>query len=258
MTYCLGIRVREGLVGLADGRVTAGNQIAAARKAIMLGDGDHRFFVMTSGLRSVRDKVIAYLKRDHGADRADAFPTLLDAVAAFAGTLRRVREEDADALRQSDLTFNLHAVIGGQLAEDAEPQLVLVYPEGNWIAVDERTPYISIGSTSYGKPILDRGLSFETGLRQAVKLAYLSFDSTRLSATDVGFPIDMLTFEAAQRTWRFDHFEYDEMVEQRQWWNQHIKALAERMPDGHWLDTLLPPGAGAADPRLSVVQNRAE
>ena len=26
MTYCLGIKVRQGLIGLADGRITTGNQ----------------------------------------------------------------------------------------------------------------------------------------------------------------------------------------------------------------------------------------
>lgn len=259
MTYCLGIRVKEGLVALADGRVTAGNQIAAAQKVIMLGAGGAQFFVMTSGLRSVRDKVIAYMKRSYRADQADAFPTLLDAVTAFAACLRKVRDEDADALKQSDLPFNLHAIIGGQLSKDTEPQIVLVYPEGNWIAVDERSPYISIGATTYGKPILDRGLTVNTSLRHAVKLAYLSFDSTRLSATDVGFPIDMLTFEAATLLWRSDHFAHDDMVEQRQWWNQNIKQLAERMPEGPWVSGLLPAaGDESTEHRIALVPKSLE
>lgn len=64
MTYCLGIKIRDGLIGLSDGRITAGTQVSAARKVTLIGSRGHRFFVMSSGLRSVRDKALAYLRRD--------------------------------------------------------------------------------------------------------------------------------------------------------------------------------------------------
>lgn len=248
MTYCLGIRVRDGLIALADGRVTAGNQIAQAKKVIMMGEEQHRFFIMTSGLRSVRDKVLAYFKRvgDPAGLNGDeaAFPSMIDAVGGFTRCLRKVRQEDEEALRASDLHFNLHAIIGGQLSQDSAPTLFLVYPEGNWIEVDERTPYLSIGSTGYGKPILDRALSYDSTLSHALKLAYLSFDSTRTSATDVGYPLDMISYRSADRSWREAHFEQDELVAQRQWWNQEITALANKLPDGPWMNSLLDDGDG--------------
>jgi putative proteasome-type protease len=228
------------MVALADGRVTTGNQMAAARKVTLFGDGPHRFFIMTSGLRSVRDKVLAYLAHDRDQLPEPSFASMLDAIGAFTDCLRKVAEEDEDALAKSDLTFNLHAIIGGRLSRDRKPTMFLVYPEGNWIEVDERTPYLSIGATTYGKPILDRALSYDTEIRHALKLAYLSFDSTRFSSTDVGFPIDMLCYTAADQHWREDHFEYDELVDERQWWNRNITELAERMPDGPWLNSLLP------------------
>lgn len=227
------------MVALADGRVTTGNQMASARKVTLLGDGPHRFFIMTSGLRSVRDKVLAYLAKDRDQSTDPAFSSMLDAIGAFTDCLRRVAIEDEEALAKSDLTFNLHAIIGGQLSRDRKPSMFLVYPEGNWIEVDERTPYLSIGATAYGKPILDRALSYDTEIRHALKLAYLSFDSTRFSSTDVGFPIDMLSYTATDQIWREDHFEYDDLVTERQWWNQNITELAERMPDGPWLKSLL-------------------
>lgn len=239
MTYCLGIKTRHGLVALADGRVTSGNQMAAARKLMMFGE-QHRLFVMTSGLRSVRDKVVTYFRRDLAAQPEQMFPTLVDAMTAFAQRLREVAAEDREALQAAELTFNLHAIIGGKLSQDSAPMLFLIYPEGNWIEIDERAPYVSIGSTAYGKPILDRALRYDTDLRDAVKLAYLSFDSTRFSSVDVGYPIDILTYSNHDRTWREAGFEYDDMVEQRQWWNEHITALAARMPDGPWVDGLLP------------------
>jgi putative proteasome-type protease len=243
------MRVREGLIALSDGRVTAGSQMASARKMIMLGEEGERFFVMTSGLRSVRDKALAYLRREPTA-REHGFGSMLEAVGVFSRCLRRVWEEDAEALAASELQFNLHALIGGRLPDDDQPTIFLVYPQGNWIEVDERTPYLSIGATAYGKPILDRALKYDTAMRHALKLAYLSFDSTRFSSTDVGYPIDVTTYLNADGRWRETHFEYEDLVEQRQWWNREITALAERMPDGPWVDTLLPPGQ-----RLSLVRD---
>ena len=175
MTYCLGIKVRDGLIGLADGRITSGTQLTSARKVTLHGPNGSQFFIMTSGLRSLRDKAIAYLERDRRA-AAVPYATMLDAVGAYTQCLRRVIDEDRTALEHSHIAFNLHAIIGGQLAGDEEPTMFLVYPECNWIQVDERTPYLSIGVTGYGKPILDRALHYDTPLRTALKLAYLSFE----------------------------------------------------------------------------------
>jgi putative proteasome-type protease len=241
MTYCLAIKVRDGLIGLADGRITSGTQVSAARKLTLHKSGGAQFFIMTSGLRSVRDKTVAYLERAH--KKAGGYRTMLDAVTAYTVALRQVTEEDKEALERSNLAFNLHSLIGGQLADDAEPTIFLVYPEGNWIEVDERTPYLSIGITTYGKPILDRALRHETSLRTALKLAYVSFDSTRLSSSDVGFPIDVISYSVGDRQWRERQYDYDELREQSQWWNRHLTELAVALPDGSWVDGVLPPGA---------------
>lgn len=240
MTYCLGIKTRDGLIGLSDGRITSGSQLSSARKVTMMGSGGDRFFIMNSGLRSVRDKTLAYLRRDMQKRRGEAYATMLDAVSAFTTCLRQVAAEDRESLEASKLHFNLHAIIGGQLAEDREPSMFLVYPEGNWIEVDERTPYLSIGATAYGKPILDRALTYGTDMQTALKLAYLSFDSTRFSTNDVGFPIDMVSYHAESRSWRQSNYDYDDLSEQRQWWNRNLTELARRMPDGPWVETLVP------------------
>lgn len=250
MTYCLAIRVAEGLLALADGRITSGNQVTTARKMTLHGVGDRRFALLTSGLRSVRDKTIAYLERHLREDKPEGFDSLIDAATAYAACLRRVADEDRDALARSALPFDLHTLIAGHLPGDPHPTVYLIYPEGNWVEVTERTPYLSIGATAYGKPILDRALRFDTPLRHAMKIAYLSFDSTRFSAANVGFPIDMATLPANEREWRHDLYDYDELLAQRDWWNVNITRLAESMPDGPWIETLLPRTLG---PRLSVV-----
>ena len=246
MTYCVGIKVKEGVVALADGRITAGTQVTSARKTAMFGDAATEIVIMTSGLRSLRDKTFAYLRRAM-QERGSPHGSMFEAVMEYSKCLRAVAEEEREALARGNLFFNLHALVCGQLPLDTEPTVYLVYPEGSWLEVDSRTPYLSIGETTYGKPILDRALSYGTSLRNAVKLAYLSFDSTRISAADVGFPIDILTYGRAERRWREAHFDYDDMVRQRQWWNSNLMELAARMPDDQWSETLFP-----ANP-LSVV-----
>ena len=134
MTYCLGIKVREGLIGLADGRITSGSELTSARKVTLHGPNGSQFFVMTSGMRSLRDKAVAYLERDYNAMGA-SYPTMLDAVQGYTKCLRQVIDEDKDAVERSNLLFNLHAIIGGQLTNDREPTMFLVYPECNWIQV---------------------------------------------------------------------------------------------------------------------------
>lgn len=240
MTYCLGIKVRDGLVCLADGRVTSGRQVSNARKLSQHGPEGQRFVVMTSGLRSLRDKTLAYLDREFRTESGKHSRSLLDAVHCYGRCLRRVEKEDGGALEKSELSFNLHSIIAGRLPEDAEPTLYLVYPEGNWIEVDSRTPYLSIGSTAYGKPILDRALTGETTLQTALKLAYLSFDSTRFSSADVGFPLDLGAYPTEEGVWRLGQYDYDDLMEQRVWWNEHLTELANRMPDGPWVGELLP------------------
>jgi putative proteasome-type protease len=87
-------------------------------------------------------------------------------------------------------------------------------------------------------------------MQTALKLAYLSFDSTRFSSADVGFPIDMVAMTNADSAWRQSQFDYDDLVDQRQWWNRNLTDLAQRMPDGPWIDKLMP----NAQPSLAVVR----
>ena len=121
MTYCLAIKVQEGLVCLADGRITAGTQVTTARKVEFIGPRSASVLTMTSGLRSLRDKTLAYQKRAIRRDNGKAYATMLDAVEAYCDCLRQVYDEDAEDLERSKLSFNLHSIIAGKMSEDEEP-----------------------------------------------------------------------------------------------------------------------------------------
>ena len=114
MTFCLGMKVEDGLVGIADTRVTSGAECITAGKVSIHQHGRHSMFLMTSGLRSVRDKAVTYFDEAIG-ESDQTFDKLFKAVNVFATQIRRVADEDRDALGNAGLIFNLHALVGGQL-----------------------------------------------------------------------------------------------------------------------------------------------
>ena len=85
MTFCLGMIVQEGIVGIADSRLTSGNEIISAKKISVYQQGRGSFFIMTSGLRSVRDKALTYFMR-----RSRAGPNLA-IVSSRSSTPSRTR-----------------------------------------------------------------------------------------------------------------------------------------------------------------------
>lgn len=235
MTFCLGMRVREGLVGLADTRIISGNECLTARKiATFRGEG-YSLFVMTSGLRSVRDKTLTYFA-ELMEDRSEPFARTFKAVNAFAEQLRRVAAEDKQALEDSGLSFSISALIGGQFPQDKEPRLYLVYPQGNWVEIGPGTPYAIIGATGYGKPVLDRTLRFEDSLRLALKVGCLAFDSTRISASDVDFPLDVILY--ANGVLHEHRYERHDLRDVNTWWQDRLRELVQKLPSD-WMDTAL-------------------
>jgi putative proteasome-type protease len=86
-------------------------------------------------------------------------------------------------------------LVGGQIAGDGH-RLFQVYSAGNFVEASSRNPFLQLGETKYGKPILDRALTMRSGLDEAAKLALLSFDATIRSNLSVAPPIDLLRYEA--------------------------------------------------------------
>jgi putative proteasome-type protease len=241
VTFCVGVRVAGGLVGLADTQIVKGSEVTSKAKLSLHDHFGRRYFVMTSGLRSVRDKVVLRLE-DALAAQPKACVRLHQIATAFGDQLRHVRAEDGPSLEAGGLRFNLHAIIGGQLAGDAEAQLFLVYPEGNWVTATDDAPSFIIGRTAYGKPILDRLLTPATPLPQAIALAYLAFDATRASVVDVEFPIDVVVMTDGEV--RDQRFEADELASAHDSWHGHLHDALLALPT-EWSAGLLPlPGGG--------------
>lgn len=229
MTYCLGIKTHEGLVGLADTRITSGSETTTSKKIYTINKPKHSFFIMTSGLRSVRDKAITYFT-EVIEEEDDSFDKLYKAANKFSQQVKRVAEEDCESLERSGFTFNLYAIVGGQLQRDSEPKLFMLYPEGNWIEVGESTPFVIIGNTGFGHPILRRSITYNETLEYALRSAFLSFDATRLSANDVGYPLDTVIMK--KNTYKIiEHrFQEKELQHISDYWNDSLRQSIIALP----------------------------
>lgn len=194
MTFCLGITVKEGLIAIADTRITAGNEMYSNKKISIHEINKHSLFIMTAGLRSVRDKAVTYFNQAVH-EQEESYDYMFQAATAFGQMLKKVAAEDRETLEKEGYQFNLHAIVGGQMPKDAEHKLFLIFPEGNWIEINDGLKYQIIGNSNYGKPLLNRNLSHETSLKDALKMGFLSFDATQVSTNDVDYPIDVVVYE---------------------------------------------------------------
>ena len=234
MTFCLGMIVEEGIVGIADSRLTSGNEIISAKKVTNYQHGRGSLFIMTSGLRSIRDKTLTYFEEALG-DRLEPHDRLFNVVNTFTDQIRRVSREDKEALVESGLKFDFYALVGGRLAGDRDHLLYLVYPQGNWVEIGRGTPYQIIGSAAYGKPVLDRTLKYADSLRFALKVGCLAFDSTRISAADVDFPIDVTIYE--RNSCRITEHRYykQDLAPISDWWQERLRNSVRELP-AEWID----------------------
>lgn len=238
MTFCVGIKVRQGIVALADTQIVRGDEQVSKQKLSVVNHADDSLIAMTSGLRSVRDKSLIYLSEQLGRQQ-QPLDRLYKVVNLFGEQLRRVYSEDAVALTSSGLTWNPHAIIAGRLRNDQSSQMFYVYPQGNWIETAIDSPYFIIGRTHYGKPILDRLLNYETSLISAFALALLAFDATRTSVNDVDCPIDVAIIAEGSRHATYQRFSDDQIRGVTQWWSDTLSNSLQSIPMD-WAANLFP------------------
>ncbi len=236
MTYCLGIWSRHGLVMASDSRTNAGHdQVNVSSKMhTFVQPGERVFVLLSSGSLSCTQSIITLLRRDfdQGKGLAQA-PSLYDAARVIGEQVRRVSDMDRVALERDDFKFNVNLILGGQVRGEP-PGLFVIYPQGNPLQASMDSPYLQIGETKYGRPILDRGIRFEkTTLEEGAKYALLSLDSTMRSNVTVGPPIDLLAYGVDElvvtRRRRFSAGDPD-LVKIGMRWEQALRQAVGRLP----------------------------
>ena len=242
MTYCVGIEVDEGLVFAADTRTSASfDDVRVYRKMhIFEYPGDRVFVIMSAGNLATTQLTISRLQRD--ADDPNATRSLrsfthLYEVAEYVGDMLVASQAKMkDDAQQSGVSVQSTLILGGQIAGE-RPGLYMIYPLGNCIATSPETPYLQIGESKYGKPILDRILRPQTTLEDAARCALVSLDSTIRSNLSVGLPIDIALIRAGdlkitqKMRMEGDTPLYSEIHET---WSRKLEAAVDSLPRFPW------------------------
>jgi putative proteasome-type protease len=201
VTYCVAMRLNEGLIFMSDTRTNAGvDNISKFRKMFTWEvPGERVITVLTAGNLATSQAVISLLDERTKAPH-ERRPSLLEAPTMFqianiiGDTLKEVIKTQKMTGPESEADFGATIIVGGQI-NGMSSRLFLIYPEGNFIEASEETPFFQVGETKYGRPILLRAYDREMSFEEAVKLLYVSFDSTLKANLSVGMPLDLQVVE---------------------------------------------------------------
>lgn len=203
MTYCVGLKLKAGLVLLSDTRTNAGiDNIARFRKMFVFEEPGERVVVlMTAGNLGVTQGVVTRVETAIKRGRVDPeiesvlnCETLYRAAQIVGEDMQEVQKRDRANIEAQGSAADATIIVAGQ-RKGGELRLFVIYTAGNFIEAGEDTPFLQIGEHKYGKPILDRVIKPETTLAEAIKAALVSMDSTLRSNLSVGMPLDMAVIE---------------------------------------------------------------
>ena len=191
--------MRDGLVLIADTRTNAGlDNISTFRKLHMFEEpGHHVLGLATAGNLSVSQSVVSMLQEgveDHEMGERRQLRdcrTMFQAAQLVGTAIRQVHKVNGAFMEQSSVSFEVSFLLGGQIAGDSL-RLYMIYSAGNFIECTQDTPFLQIGEHKYGKPVLDRSVTYEMEISEALKSSLISMDSTMRSNLGVGLPIDVM------------------------------------------------------------------
>ena len=238
MTYCLAMRLDEGLVFVADTRTNAGiDNIGTYRKLHVLRPAPDRVFVLESaGNLATTQQVLDQIERDlndPGEHESLATVNHLFEAALYLGRLgRAVGLEHQAALAQSGADGTATFILGGQIAGET-PDILLVYPEGNYIRASDERPFLQIGESKYGKFMLELAVQANVDLASATKIALGSMMSTARANLSVGPPYD-IGILPADGSLRLDEFRVGIgsplLAQLEEVWERHLLNAVADLP----------------------------
>lgn len=242
MTYCVGILLEQGLVLASDTRTNAGvDQVAIAPKMhVFEVPGERMIVLLTAGNLAITQSVVNLCREQLKSAESHAHlhnvHSMFEAASVVGAAMRTVHQRDGKALKEHGIDFSASVLVAGQIKGE-KPRLFNVYAAGNFIEATPDTPYLQIGETKYGKPIIDRVIKHQTNLTDAVKCVLISFDSTIRSNISVALPIDLMIYRTdtlsagCRQRLNEDDPCYASI---RKGWSEGLKAVFSSLPDPEW------------------------
>jgi len=253
VTYCLAIQLSDHLVFASDSRTSAGvdNVSVYSKMNVIQPTEDRLFVVLTAGNLATTQAVLSQVQRDldnpHSEASLRSADYLFDAARYIGRISRAMQTEDEEALSRSKASAEASFIVGGQVPGRA-PNIYLVYPQGNCISASPRAPFLQIGETKYGKPILDRVITPDTPLGDAVRCALMSISSTMRSNISVGPPIEVAIYRRDSYTIeRHITLDYDSrlFLEMEESWGTGLRQALSALPRFDWEEESRPPRAAS-------------
>ncbi len=232
MTYCIAIAVSEGICFVSDSRTSAGpDNVSTYSKMHCFDEADDRSIVILSaGNLATTQSVITQIKKDirQGSNINLHKLPHMEEVADYVGELNLEQQEKHGGGK----TFEASYIVGGQI-NGHKSKSYRIYPQGNHITTSDDTPFLQIGESKYGKPILDRIVTRDLKLDTAALCGLVSMDSTMRSNLTVGPPIEVLLYVTdsfnLDRRYRFE--EDSEYLRQLKLnWDDRLITAFEDLP----------------------------
>lgn len=242
MTYCVGVMLETGVIFASDSRTNAGmdNIAKFCKMTVLERRGERVIILLSSGNLAGTQAVIGILNQRCAAASAEPnlwnVATMFDVAMLVADAMRDTGKRDGQYIGEHEGGFNASFILGGQIRGEP-PRLFRIYAEGNFIEAGLDTHYFQTGETKYGKPIIDRVITRNTPLSEALKCVLVSFDSTMRSNLSVGMPVDLLCYERDSLLvqWRRRFDESDPYFKQlSQEWVEGTRLIFSQLPELRW------------------------
>ena len=243
MTYCLAVKTNTGIVFASDSRTNAGIDYIRtySKMHVFTKPGERVMVLLASGNLATTQAVVNTIQNDieDGADPNLFSCRYLHDAAKYIGEISRKEQlQHAAAFQDAGANGGTSAtmILGGQIA-GRPPEIILIYPEGNYISASPETPYLQIGETKYGKPILDRIITPSTSLEDTARCAMVSLDSTMRANLSVGPPLELAIYRTdslAAPVHRVFKLQSPFIKSMQKSWGEGLQRAFKRLPRFDW------------------------
>jgi len=219
---------------VSDSRTSAGvDNISTYSKMWKFGvPGERQFVLCSAGNLATTQAAIAILERDVRDNVVPSLLTVRDLNEA-AEYIGRVSVDSQQQNTGGGAIFETTFLLAGEIA-GAPMGLYMIYSAGNFISSSSQVPFLQIGETKYGKPILDRVINSDTPLEQAALCGLVSMEATIRSNLTVGPPVEIYLLDAGTlQPGRYLIFNEDNsyLRDLRSTWNQLMQeSLGKLQP----------------------------